>query len=85
LEKIKETLALYREYLRAIILFILTLSSALIVGFYNVLIGKSPIYSIWFLSFGFVILMLFFIALKILNNNILDLTKELDNGKNNCR
>jgi len=84
-EVIKEKLALYREYLRGMIIFILTISSALVVGFYQILIGKSPFFSIWFLSFGFIVLILFLFGLKFLNNVIIDLIKELENGKNNSR
>jgi len=80
MEAIKEKLALYREYLRGLILVILTLISALVIGFYNVLIKKAPLYSIWFLSFGFIILIVLLLILKFLNNKILDGIKELDNG-----
>jgi len=80
MEAIKEKLALYREYLRGLILLILALISALVIGFYNVLIKKAPLYSIWFLSFGFIILIVLLLILKFLNNKILDGIKELDNG-----
>jgi len=85
LDEIKEKLALYREYLRGLILVILALSSGLIFGSYNVLVKKAPFYSLWFLSFGVIVLMVLFIALNVLNNSILELIKELKNGKNDSR
>jgi len=86
-DALKEKLALYREYIRAIILFILALSSGLVAGFYNILIKNVPMYSLWFLTFGFIILILFLYVLEILHQSILNLTKELENGdaSNNSR
>ena len=84
-EVIKEKSALYREYLRGLILVILALSSGLIFGSYNILVKKAPVYSLWFLSFGFIILMVLFVALDVLNSSVLELLKELENGKNDSR
>ena len=79
MEKIKERISYYKEYIRGIILFDIALLSGITTNLYQVFVKTKPFYSIVFSFVGLVLFVISLVVFYFLHIRIENLIKELEN------